>query len=187
LHLGEFARRPHRVGAILPVGAIAEPYALWAIERQPGMVLPCEHDDIVVTDELAHYERLKLLMLNLGHTMLVESWRTHDGAPDMTVLDAMRHAPWRDALETVWQDEVLPVFDALGQQVAARAYLADVRDRFENPFLVHRLADIARNHDEKKARRLQPVIELARELRLDIGQERLRAALASDTPVTPAI
>jgi tagaturonate reductase len=99
----------------------------------------------------------------------------------------MRHAPWRDALETVWQDEVLPVFDALGQQVAARAYLADVRDRFENPFLVHRLADIARNHDEKKARRLQPVIELARELRLDIGQERLRAALASDTPVTPAI
>ncbi len=53
---------------ILPVGAIAEPYALWAIERQPGMVLPCEHDDIVVTDELAHYERLKLLMLNLGHT-----------------------------------------------------------------------------------------------------------------------
>jgi len=172
---------------ILPVGAIAEPYALWAIERQPGMVLPCEHDDIVVTDELAHYERLKLLMLNLGHTMLVESWRTHDGAPDMTVLDAMRHAPWRDALETVWQDEVLPVFDALGQQVAARAYLADVRDRFENPFLVHRLADIARNHDEKKARRLQPVIELARELRLDIGQERLRAALASDTPVTPAI
>ena len=60
--------------AIQPVGAIAEPYALWAIERQAGMVLPCEHEDIVVTDDLAHYERLKLLLLNLGHTMLVESW-----------------------------------------------------------------------------------------------------------------
>ena len=65
--------------------------------------------------------------------MLVESWLTRDGAPDMIVLDAMRDASYRDALEAVWQDEVLPVFDALGQHDTARAYLADVRDRFENP------------------------------------------------------
>lgn len=45
---------------IEPVGAIAEPYALWAIERQPGLVLPCAHPAIVLTDELDHYERLKL-------------------------------------------------------------------------------------------------------------------------------
>jgi tagaturonate reductase len=164
--------------AIHPVGAIAEPYALWAVERKAGMTLPCEHADIVVTDDLAHYERLKLLLLNLGHTMLVESWLTHDGAPDLIVLDAMRDASYRDALEAVWQDEVLPVFDALGQHDTARAYLADVRDRFENPFLAHRLADIARNHDEKKERRLRPVIDLAEQLNLRIEQRRLRAALA---------
>jgi tagaturonate reductase len=164
--------------ALVPVGAVAEPYALWAVERRPGMVLPCEHEDIVVTDDLAHYERQKLLLLNLGHTMLAELWRTRGGAPDMTVLAAMRDAQWRDTLEHVWQDEVLPVFDALGQRETARAYLDTVRDRFENPFLEHRLADIARNHDEKKARRLRPAIELARELKLDIGQHRLRAALA---------
>ena len=156
--------------AIHPVGAIAEPYALWAIERKTDMTLPCEHADIVLTDDLAQYERLKLLLLNLGHTMLVESWLTHDGAPDMIVLDAMRDAAYRDALEAAWQDEVLPVFDALGQQDTARAYLADVRDRFENPFLVHRLADIARNHHEKKERRLRPVIDLAEQLDLRIGQ-----------------
>lgn len=164
--------------AIHPVGAIAEPYALWAIERKAGMTLPCEHEDIVVTDDLARYERLKLLLLNLGHTMLVESWLTCDGAPDLIVLDAMRDASYRDALEAVWQDEVLPVFDALGQHDTARAYLADVRDRFENPFLAHRLADIARNHDEKKERRLRPVIDLAEQLNLRIEQRRLRAALA---------
>lgn len=163
---------------IHPVGAIAEPYALWAIERKPGMTLPCEHEDIVVTDDLAHFERLKLLLLNLGHTMLVEMWMNEGGAPDMIVLDAMREAAYRDALEAVWEHEVLPVFDALGQHDTARAYLADVRDRFENPFLVHRLADIARNHDEKKERRLRPVIELARELNLTLAQPRLRAALA---------
>jgi tagaturonate reductase len=164
---------------IVPVGAIAEPYALWAIERQAGMVLPCEHEDIVVTDDLAHYERLKLLMLNLGHTMLAEIWRTRAGSHDMTVLDAMRDSAYREPLEATWRDEVLPVFEALGKGDVAADYLSSVRDRFENPFLVHRLADIARNHDEKKVRRFQPVIELARELNLDIEQKRLRDALAA--------
>ncbi|BAN24237.1 mannitol dehydrogenase family protein [Caballeronia insecticola] len=168
---------------IHPVGAIAEPYALWAIERQAGMTLPCEHEDIVVTDDLAHYERLKLLLLNLGHTMLAQIWRarerTNDAAADMTVLDAMRDPAFRDPLEATWRDEVLPVFAALGQREVAADYLASVRDRFENPFLVHRLADIARNHDEKKVRRFQPVIDLARELKLDIEQRRLRDALES--------
>lgn len=164
---------------IQPVGAIAEPYALWAIERQAGMVLPCEHEDIVVTDDLAHYERLKLLMLNLGHTMLAEIWRARAGSPDMTVLDAMRDPVYREPLEATWRDEVLPVFAALGKHDVATEYLSSVRDRFENPFLVHRLADIARNHDEKKFRRFRPVIELARELNLDIEQKRLHDALES--------
>lgn len=164
---------------IQPVGAIAEPYALWAIERQAGMVLPCEHEDIVVTDDLAHYERLKLLILNLGHTMLAQIWRARDGAADMTVLNAMHDPAFREPLEAVWRDEVLPVFAALGQREVAEEYVASVRDRFENPFLVHRLADIARNHDEKKLRRFQPVIDLARELKLDIEQKRLRDALAA--------
>ncbi|MFM0522534.1 mannitol dehydrogenase family protein [Caballeronia jiangsuensis] len=164
---------------IQPVGAIAEPYALWAIERQAGMVLPCEHEDIVVTDDLAHYERLKLLMLNLGHTMLAEIWRTREGSPDMTVLDAMRDPAYREPLEATWRDEVLPVFAALGKLDVAAEYLSSVRDRFENPFLVHRLADIARNHDEKKVRRFRPVIELARELNLDVDQKRLHDALES--------
>jgi tagaturonate reductase len=163
---------------IAPVGAIAEPYALWAIERQHGMVLPCEHEDIVLTDDLAHYERLKLLLLNLGHTMLAELWLADQAPADTNVRDAMHNEAWRTTLESTWQDEVLPVFDALGQRDAARAYLVDVRDRFENPFLDHRLSDIARNHAEKKQRRFKPAVELARQLGLNIDQRRLIAALS---------
>jgi tagaturonate reductase len=166
---------------IQPVGAIAEPYALWAIERQPGMVLPCEHDDIVLTGDLAHYERLKLLLLNLGHTMLAELWLAGESAANATVAtvrDAMRNDAWRATLESTWHDEVLPLFDALGEHDAARAYLVDVRDRFENPFLDHRLSDIAGNHAEKKQRRFKPAIELARQLGLNIDQRRLVAALS---------
>ncbi|GLU31817.1 mannitol dehydrogenase family protein [Trinickia caryophylli] len=165
---------------IRPVGAVAEPYALWAIERRPGMVLPCEHDAMIVTDDLAHYERLKLLLLNLGHTFLAERWLT-DGRPaDENTLQAMRDPALRGELEGLWQEEVLPVFDALGQGETARRYLADVRERFENPFLDHKLADIARNHQEKKLRRLRPVVELAASLGLKLAQPRLNEALRTN-------
>ncbi|MCC8402511.1 mannitol dehydrogenase family protein [Paraburkholderia sp. MMS20-SJTN17] len=164
---------------IRPVGAIAEPYALWAIERRAGMVLPCEHEAMIVTDDLLHYERLKLLLLNLGHTWLAERWQADARDPGENVLHAMRDPLLRADLESLWRDEVLPVFDALGQGGAARAYLDDVRERFENPFLDHRLADIARNHEQKKQRRFKPLIELAHELGMRLEQPRLNAALAA--------
>jgi len=166
---------------IRPVGAIAEPYALWAIERRAGMTLPCEHEAIVVTDDLPHYERLKLLLLNLGHTYLAERWQTDHRPADENTLHAMRDPALRADLEAVWCEEVLPVFDALGAADTARAYLVDVRERFENPFLDHRLADIARNHAEKKTRRFRPVIELEHELGLKLEQRRLKAALGIAT------
>ena len=160
-----------------PVGAVAEPYAIWVVEAQPGMVLPCRHPDIVVTDRLEPYERRKLFLLNLGHTYLAECWFREGGDPGRTVLQAMGDVRLRSELDAVWEHEVLPVFDALGEGAESRAYLAQVRDRFANPFLAHRLADIAQNHGEKKRRRLQPVVALAEELKLDLPQPRLRAAL----------
>ncbi|HBQ34488.1 MAG TPA: D-mannonate oxidoreductase, partial [Ochrobactrum anthropi] len=65
--------------------------------------------------------------------------------------------------------------DGLGEQ--AEAYVASVRERFLNPFLKHRIADIASNHDEKKRRRFAPVIALASELGLNLAQSRLKAAV----------
>ena len=85
----------------------------------------------------------------------------------------------RARLEAVWHEEVLPVFDALGQGDDARAYLGGLRERLLNPFLAHRLADIAQNHAQKKLRRFAPVVAAAESARLDIGQPRLRSALAT--------
>ena len=163
--------------AIEPAGAVAEPYAIWVIEAKKKMVLPCSHPQIVVTDQLEPYERRKLFLLNLGHTFLAEHWLQHQRPADETVLQAMSHPRLRAELEALWEEEVLPVFDALGEADAARAYLAQVRDRLCNPFLAHRLADIAQNHEEKKLRRLRPVVALANELQLPLAQPRLRAAL----------
>lgn len=205
--------------AIDPVGAIAEPYALWAIERRADMVLPCRHERIVLTDDLTQFERRKLFLLNAGHTVLAQCWldarrvagktdtvdadradsganagagareacdanpneaaATTDRIADHTsVLEAMQRVEWRETLESVWRDEVLPVFAALGEYEIASRYLSDVRDRFNNPFLAHRVADIATHHAEKKQRRFRPVVALADELGLAIEQRYLRAALA---------
>lgn len=171
--------------ALEPVGAVAEPYALWAIEAQPGMVLPCTHPRMVVTERLEPYERRKLLMLNLGHTFLAEQWRLGGRAADETVLQAMADPALGGLLEQVWEEEVLPLFAALGEGELSRAYLAEVRDRFNNPFLAHRLSDIAQNHDEKKRRRLLPALQLAAALGLELPQHRLRAALGAAANGTP--
>ncbi len=164
--------------ALEPAGAVAEPYALWAIEVQPGLQLPCRHPSIMLTDELARYERLKLFLLNLGHTLLADLWLRGAGPRDMTVLQAMQQLALREPLEQAWQQEVLPVLAALGEGEQARDYLIGLRDRLLNPFLAHRLADIAQNHAQKKARRLQPVVELAEVYAPGLPQPHLAAALS---------
>jgi tagaturonate reductase len=166
--------------AIDPIGAVTEPYALWAVERRARMTLPCTHEAIEVTDDLASHERLKLFVLNLGHTCLADQWlREASPAPGLTVLDAMRDAAMRQQLEQIWAEEVMPVFDALGMGERARRYVGTVRERFGNPFLKHALADIAANHAEKKKRRVGALLELADSLGLPPTQARLRRLLAA--------
>jgi tagaturonate reductase len=156
-----------------PVGAVAEPYALWAIARKAALKLPCVHPDVTLTDDLASYERLKLFILNLGHTWLAEQW-LRGAAPVRTVLEAMHEPALREGLEAVWSEEVIPVFEALGIGPQARGYVDVVRSRLCNPFLDHALADIANHHEQKKARRVTPLLALAAEVGAASRIERLR-------------
>ena len=131
-----------------------------------------------LTDQLDHYERLKLFLLNGGHTFLAECWRRDSLAADLTVAQAMNDAALRRELEALWTQEIVPVFAAIGQRDAAEQYLVALRERLRNPFLAHRLADIAQHHTQKKQRRFAPIIALAAQHGLALPQPRLRAALA---------
>lgn len=66
---------------------------------------------------------------------------------------------------------------APSMRMKAGAPETEVRDRFLNPFLAHRLSDIASNHAEKKERRLRPVVARGRALATPVPQPILTAIL----------
>lgn len=139
---------------IEPAGAVAEPYALWAIESRPGQILPCDHPDIVVARDIGRYEQLKLFILNLGHTYLADRWAEAGLDRDMTVKVLMARGDMRDALQRLYAEEIVPGFASRGMGESAQAYVRQTIERFENPFLEHRLSDIHQNHEEKIRRRM---------------------------------
>jgi tagaturonate reductase len=139
---------------IEPAGAVAEPYALWAIEKQPGLTVPCTHPNILLVDDLTPFEKLKLHILNLGHTVLADIWMTENRPADETVKDILRDSGIRRRLLAIYRDEVVPGFAAKGLGGQAEDYVAATLERFDNPFLDHRLSDIANHHAEKHIRRI---------------------------------
>ncbi|MDQ0349236.1 mannitol dehydrogenase family protein [Ancylobacter vacuolatus] len=144
---------------IEPVGAVAEPYALWAIERRPGLELPFTHPSVVLTDNLEPFERLKLHILNLGHTVLAEIWAEEGRPAGETVREILADAAVSARLATLYAGEVVPGFCARGMADEARAYVGVTLDRFRNPFLDHRIADIAQNHGVKIERRIGAFVQ----------------------------
>ncbi|QBY02638.1 mannitol dehydrogenase family protein [Rhodophyticola sp. CCM32] len=143
-----------------PAGAIAEPYALWAIEAAPGVRAPCDHPSIQIVPSLEGPERLKLHILNLGHTIMADWW-LQDGRPEgQTVLDVMQ-SERRGALEHILISDVLPGFAARGLEEDAKHFITATLERFSNPFLRHLISDIAGNHSEKLDRRIAAFFDWA--------------------------
>jgi tagaturonate reductase len=164
--------------ALEPAGAVAEPYALWAIEAQPRLRVPLTHPCVKVVDDLRTTERLKLFLLNLPHTCLAERWHAEGRPAEETVREIVADPAIRGWLDALCDEELLPVFAAAGVDEAP-AYRASVIDRFRNPFLDHRIADIFMNHRDKKERRIGGLIAWAAEVAPDLPLPQLKAVAAS--------
>jgi tagaturonate reductase len=80
-------------------------------------------------------------------------------------------------MEIYW-NEVLPGFQRRGMGEEAQAYVATTLERFRNPFLEHRLADIAQNHAVKKTNRIAAFIDWVREKDPGFAAPRLAKVLA---------
>ncbi|WP_226781682.1 mannitol dehydrogenase family protein [Oceaniglobus trochenteri] len=161
---------------IQPAGAIAEPYALWAIENAPGLIPPCQHPAIQMVDDLDGIAALKLFILNLGHSWLVDRWSQMDGAP-ATVAGLLDVQSVLDDLRDLYSAEVLPGFDAAGMGPEARDYVEATIERYRNPFLHHQLSDIAQNHAAKITRRIEGFLTWAQSHGDQTEKPRLNATI----------
>ncbi len=160
---------------IFPVGAVAEPYALWAIERQPGLAMPFHHPDVVLTNDLEPYERLKLHILNLGHCWLAENWSQAAGPTDTTVRGLVGDPDILARLRHLYAAEVLPGFTAYGLGDEAKRYVEQTLTRFANPFLDHRIGDIFDGHAIKVAKRIGGFLEWVDARDATVAMPELRA------------
>jgi tagaturonate reductase len=132
-----------------PLLAIAEPYSLWAVEALKGLEL-FAHEAIELVADVEPYALRKVRLLNGAHTALACRSLHHFA----TVREALADQATRDWLERLLFEELVPVVD---ERVAgAAAFARETMDRFANPFLDHRLEDIAAYHEAKVGTRLLP-------------------------------
>jgi tagaturonate reductase len=133
----------------------AEPYHLWAIQRPIGReVRLFSHPAIQFVDDLTPYYLRKVRILNGLHTAMAAKFRPLGFETVLQVLNDRTAARW---LKDLLYEEVVPVLVHRAEGVAL--FAEQTLDRFRNPFLAHKLADIMLNHAAKVQVRLQPTFE----------------------------
>jgi tagaturonate reductase len=140
-----------------PLLIAGEPYHAWVIEAPAHVAreLPLREAGLNVTwtDDVEPYRARKVRVLNGAHTMLtpVALLAGHDlvrqSLSDPLIADFVRRGLF---------DEILPVLP--GDRAEVRAFAEAVLERFANPFVDHRLLDIALNSTSKFVVRLLPSI-----------------------------
>jgi tagaturonate reductase len=127
-----------------------EPYALWAVDSQKGRVQLFQHPALLLTEDVEPYFLRKVRILNGSHTALVSRALPRGFK---TVLDAMNDPQISDWLQHLVFEEIVPTLQ--GRVANPEDFARQTLERFRNPFLVHRLSDIAVYHQEKVKIRLE--------------------------------
>jgi tagaturonate reductase len=130
---------------------VCEPYALWAIQAKPGVEPFLRHPAVVWTDDVQSYFLRKVRILNGCHTALVIKARSRGFTTVREAANDPELAAW---LERLLFEEIVPTMQ--GRVADPAAFARQTLDRFRNPFLEHKLADIALHHAAKVQLRLVP-------------------------------
>jgi fructuronate reductase len=146
---------------------VTEPFTQWVIEDAFAAGRPAwDAAGAIFTDDVAPYEKMKLRLLNGSHSMLAYLGSHHTYVADAVAElgDTVRRYMDEDAGPTL---AVPPGFDL-------EAYKTSLLERFANPALRHRTAQIAMDGSQKLPQRLLSVVRD----RLAAGAEPRWAALA---------
>jgi tagaturonate reductase len=130
---------------------VAEPFSLWVIEGVGKTRDLFSHPAITVVPNAQPYSLRKVRILNGAHSGLVCKALPLGFE---TVREAVAHRDIRAWLRRVLFEEIVPTVQDRVQN--AKGFAEQTLERFANPFLAHRLADIALHHETKVAVRLLP-------------------------------
>lgn len=133
----------------------SELFNLWVIEGDEKWAekLPVHRTDanVIWTDDVKPYKKRKVRILNGAHTSTVLA--AYLAGYDI-VMDFMKDDTIRSFMNTVIYDEVIPTLDLPKEEL--EDFAAAVNDRFANPYIKHKLLDIALNSCSKFNARCLP-------------------------------
>jgi tagaturonate reductase len=134
-----------------PLLTAAEPFAFWAIQEKPKAGPFIRHPAVVRAADIQPYFLRKVRILNAAHTALVCK-----AAPlgFRTVREAVEDAEVAAWLNRLLFEEIVPVLE--GRVDGPDTFARQTLERFRNPFLEHKLSDIALHHETKVKVRLAP-------------------------------
>ena len=132
----------------------AEPYHLWVIEGDFEKELPLQKGgfNIIWTDDVSPYKKMKVRILNGSHTSLV--------FPSLlcgveSVGESLKDGLLNEYLHTCLFDYILPT---LGETQENRQFALAVLERFANPYIRHLWKSISLNSVSKFTARVLPTI-----------------------------
>lgn len=133
----------------------SELFNLWVIEGDKKWAdkLPVHRTDanVIWTDDVKPYKKRKVRILNGAHTSTVLA--AYLTGYDI-VMDFMKDDVVRGFMNTVIYQEIIPTLDLPKDEL--ESFAAAVNDRFANPFIKHKLLDIALNSCSKFNARCLP-------------------------------
>lgn len=132
----------------------AEPYHLWVIEGNYEKELPLQKAglNVVWTDDVKAYKKMKVRILNGSHTSLVFPSMLCDVE---TVKESLDDEPLNRFLNVCLFEYILPT---LGDTEDNRQFANAVLERFANPYIKHMWKSISLNSVSKFTARVLPTI-----------------------------
>ncbi|MBC6366059.1 tagaturonate reductase [Algoriphagus sp. AK58] len=133
-----------------------EPYCFWAIEgnEEDRKYLPFlgSKAEVLLTETIDFYSLRKIRILNGLHTFMTGKGLLKGFE---TVGEYVNQPENLEELHSLLETEIFPTLHAPVEEL--RKYAAQVIDRFRNPFVSHKLADISLNSTAKFKSRLAPI------------------------------
>lgn len=132
----------------------AEIFHLWVIEGNFENEMPLKKSgfNVVWTEDVKPYKKIKVRILNGAHTSLVAGAILSGIA---TVGEAINDETASAFLNKCMNEEILPT---IGDNEESRSFANSVFDRFANPFIKHKWRSIALNSVSKFSVRVLPTL-----------------------------